>query len=388
MMMPATLSIIRLTFENESERALAIGIWGAVASSGAAIGPLIGGILLEYFWWGSVFLINVPAVVLALAATVAFIPDRAGSREVGWDLVGSIQILVALVALAYAIEQVAREHASVLEAAVAAAIGALALAIFIRRQRRSAAPMLDLTLFEKPPFTLSVVVALVSSFSMVGVELVLSQRLQLVLGYSPLGAALFVLPGSLLAFAGGPLAGLMSPRLGAGRVMGGALLLAGLAVVGLFFAADAGRTEQMICLLAFGLGLGASVAVASHSIMSEAPAERAGMAASVEEVAFELGGAIGITILGTLLAGVYAALLVVPAGLVLPPSAFTGIDQALKAAETLPAQAAGQWTKAVNGAFDTAYLTTLAIDALILIAVAFWAWRTGRHGKTGHGVKH
>jgi MFS transporter, DHA2 family, multidrug resistance protein len=390
MMMPATLSIIRLTFEDESERALAIGIWGAVASSGAAVGPLVGGILLEYFWWGSVFLINVPVVVLALAATVVLIPNREGSREIGWDVVGSLQILVALVALAYAIEEVAREHASVLEAAVAAVIGGLALAIFIRRQRRSASPTLDLTLFEKQVFTLSVVVALVSSFSMVGIELVLSQRLQLVLGYSPLGAALFVLPASLLAFAGGPLGGLMAPRLGAGLVMAGALLLAGAAVAGLFFAANAGRTAQMICLAALGLGLGASVAVASHSIMSEAPAERAGMAASVEEVSFELGGAIGITILGSLLAGIYAALLVVPAGLVVPPSAFAGIDQALKAAESLPAPAAAQWTKAVHGAFDTAYLTTLTVDTVVLIAVAFWAWRVGRSAKAGggHGVKH
>src|SRR6516164_6013757 len=199
MMMPATLSIIRLTFSDEQERGLAIGIWGA------AVGPLIGGVLLQHFWWGSVFLINVPVVVAALVAAAVFIPRREGSRDVAWDPVGSLQILVGLVGLAYAIEELAREAPSLLEAAVAAVIGALALMVFVRRQRRSKAPMLDLKLFENRNFTLAVVVALVSSFSVVGLELVLSQRLQLVLGYSPLQAALFVLPGSLLI--GGPLAG-------------------------------------------------------------------------------------------------------------------------------------------------------------------------------------
>jgi DHA2 family multidrug resistance protein-like MFS transporter len=181
MMMPATLSIIRLTFNDERERALAIGIWGAVASGGAAVGPLVGGVLLEYFWWGSVFLINVPVVLVALVAAGVFIPRSKGNREVGWDPLGSLQILVGLVGLAYAIEEVAKETPSFLAVAAATVIGALALAIFVRRQRRSAAPMFDLTLFENREFALGVVVALVSSFSVVGLELVLSQRLQLVL---------------------------------------------------------------------------------------------------------------------------------------------------------------------------------------------------------------
>ena len=308
MMMPATLSIIRLTFSDEQERGLAIGIWGA------AVGPLIGGVLLQHFWWGSVFLINVPVVVAALVAAAVFIPRREGSRDVAWDPVGSLQILVGLVGLAYAIEELAREAPSLLEAAVAAVIGALALMVFVRRQRRSKAPMLNLKLFENRNFTLAVVVALVSSFSVVGLELVLSQRLQLVLGYSPLQAALFVLPGSLLAFIGGPLAGWASHGFGAGRMMAGALLLAGLGVAGLLLAANAGATPQLLSLSIFGLGLGASIAVSSHAIMSQAPAERAGMAASVEEVSFELGGAIGITILGSLLAGVYSAVGRDPAG--------------------------------------------------------------------------
>jgi DHA2 family multidrug resistance protein-like MFS transporter len=130
--------------------------------------------------------------------------------------------------------------------------------------------------------------------------------------------------------------------------------------------------------------MGASMAVASHSIMSKAPPERAGMAASIEEVSFELGGAIGITILGTMLAGIYSAMLVLPPGPSLPPSVPEGIDQALRVAATLPADDARRLTAAVHGAFDTAYLTTLAVDAVLLIAIAVAAWRTqGWKAKNG-----
>ena len=237
---------------------------------------------------------------------------------------------------------------------MAGIIGALALVIFVRRQRRSTTPMIDLALFKNPPFRLGVVVALVSAFSIVGLELALSQRLQLVLGYSPLQAATFVLPASLLAFIGGPLAGWLSHQHGTARVMAVGLFLGGLGVVGLFLSAGAGPLPQLLAMAIFGLGLGSSFAVASHTIMNEAPPERAGMAASIEEVAFELGGAIGITILGTLLAGVYSALFVIPKGAEVPASVVNGIDHALKAAETLPADIVKLLTEAVHGAFDTA----------------------------------
>ncbi len=218
-------------------------------------------------------------------------------------------------------------------------------------------------------------VALVAAFSVIGLSLVWSQRLQLVLGYSPLHAALFLLPSSLLAFIGGPLAGWLTPRYGANRVMAGALVLGGLGEAGLFMAAHTGLPPQLLCLAVFGLGVGASLAAASDAIMSHAPAERAGMAASIEEVSIELGGAMGITLLGSVLAGVYSAVLVLPSGAAFPPAVREGIDQALAVAATLPADTAALLIQSAHQAFDGAYLAALAINAALLAAAAVMAWR-------------
>jgi MFS transporter, DHA2 family, multidrug resistance protein len=158
--------------------------------------------------------------------------------------------------------------------------------------------------------------------------------------------------------------------------MAGALLLGGFGVAGLFLSAHAGLVPQLLCLALFGLGAGAALAAASDAIMSYAPPERAGMAASIEEVSIELGGAMGITLLGSILAGVYSAILVLPKGAVLPSTVRDGIDQALVVAQSLPADVARLLTQAVHQAFDSAYFTALAFNAVLLIAVAVMAWRT------------
>ena len=378
-MMPATLSIIRLTFTDERECALAIGVWSAIASGGSAVGPLIGGVLLEYFWWGSVFLVNVPVVVLALLAALALIPAEPGRSESGWDLPGSLLILVGLVGIAYAIEEIAA--ASLAAAAMAATVGAAALAWFAWRQRSSAAPLIDFSLFRDRGFTIAVLTALGSAFCIIGIALVLSQRLQLVLGLSPLQAALFMLPSSAMAFVGGPLAGWLIPRYGTDRVLTAALLVGGCGLAGLFFSAHAGAAPQLLGLAAFGLGVGASIAGASHAIMSHASADRAGMAASIEEVSIELGGAIGVTVLGSVLAGVYPLALVLPAKAEYPAAVRSGIDQALAVAHALPADVARPLILSVHQAFDSAYFAALAIAAAVLFVLAVVGWRASAAGR-------
>ncbi len=193
-MMPATLSIIRLTFENEQERSFAIGVWAAVASGGAALGPVVGGLLLERLWWGSVFLINVPVVLLALALGAWLMPSRPGQSTRPWDLLGSFQVLVGLVAIAYAVKEAARRDASLLHALLAVFVGVVAFLLFKRRQDRARHKLIDFSLFRDRNFTAGVATALVATFALIGFMLVLSQRLQLVLGLSPLEAGLFTLP--------------------------------------------------------------------------------------------------------------------------------------------------------------------------------------------------
>ncbi|MCO5152119.1 MULTISPECIES: MFS transporter [unclassified Shinella] len=371
MMMPATLSLIRLTFTDEKERAFAIGIWAAVASGGAALGPVVGGLLLEYFWWGSVFLINVPVVLVALAASAVLLARRAGDRTRPWDLLGSVQVMFGLVGLTYAVKEAGKRDPSWESAAIALAIGLAAMTVFIRRQRRSAAPLIDFALFANPRFTAGVVTALVASAALIGVELVFSQRLQLVLGYSPLEAGLLILPIPAAAFFAGPLTGLALPRLGGERVLWAALLLSGLALAA-FLATHQGPTGYWIAALAaMGFGVGASMTAASAVIMLSAPEEQAGMAASVEEVSFELGGALGIALLGSLMSALYSKAMVVPQGIALADEARDSLDEALVLADGLKPDQAQQVITLAQSAFDYAFVGVVGVAVAMLIAVAF-----------------
>ncbi len=371
LMMPATLSIIRITFTDEHERALAIAIWGAVASSGAAVGPLVGGVLLEYFWWGSVFLINVPLVVLSLTAGVVLIPAPADRAERDWDLVGSVQVMAGLIGFAYVVEELGSPHSSHAVVAAAAVATIIILTVFVRRQLGLKDPLIDFTLFQNREFTLSVITAIVASLAIAGTELAISQRLQLVLGYSPLQAALYILPAPVGAFVGGPIASLTLRRVGAATTMSGALLIASIGAASYLLCYNGSLVLQLICIAVNGLGLGASIAAASNAVMNHAPEGREGMAASIEEVSFELGGTIGISIFGSILSGVYTAFMVLPDGLGIPDAARDSIDEALIAAERLPADVATIVTSNAHRAFDQAFLTVVIVAMLVLLGTGF-----------------
>ena len=369
-MMPATLSIIRLTFENEAERSFAIGVWAAVASGGAALGPVVGGLLLEHFWWGSVFLINVPVVLVALGLAVWLMPNRRGHTARPWDLTGSAQLLVALVALAYAVKEIAKRDASLTHAGIALVLGVVALILFKRRQDRLTHKLIDFSLFSDRGFSAGVTAALVSMMALIGFELVLSQRLQLVLGLSPLEAGLFLLPIPLAAFVTGPIAGALTARLGAMNLLWGGLFLAavGLALSGLSY--DAPLLSQLPGFLILGSGLGTTMTAASGVIMARAPDDRAGMAASIEEVSFELGGAIGIAVLGSVLTAVYGASLKGSDGAGVSPMVLDSLDEALVAAARLPEVAGETLRAAAFAAFDQAFVAVIAIAAALTFLTA------------------
>ncbi|WOI58289.1 MFS transporter [Palleronia sp. LCG004] len=373
MMMPATLSLIRLTFTDEKERAFAIGIWAAVASGGAAIGPVMGGLLLEWFWWGSVFLINVPIVICALLAGASVLVNRKPDQGHPFDFIGSVQVMVGLVGLVYAVKEVAKRDPSPLAAGIAFAIGAIAMAVFVRRQRASAHPLIDFALFRNARFTSGVVAGLVASGALIGVELVFSQRLQLVLGLSPLEAGLMILPIPAASFLAGPMAGLAMPRLGATRVLSSALALTGLALIA-FLLTHQGPTALWLSVLAvMGFGVGATMTAASSVIMLSAPEDQAGMAASIEEVSFELGAALGIAILGSVMTALYTRAMTVPTGL--DATVADSLDEALMAAETLSDTAAMHLTTLARGAFDDAFVGVIALASIIVLGAALGIWR-------------
>lgn len=368
MMMPATLAIIRVMFTEPKERTLAIGIWASIAAGGAAFGPVVGGLLLEYFWWGSVFLINVPVVLAALVLTLCLIPAQPGRPDSPWDLAGSLQIMVALTSVALAIKELARADRSWTLIIVALLTSALVARLFVLRQRRSTEPLLDFSLFGNPRFSGGVMACIVASVALVGVELVYTQRLQLVVGLTPLNAGLAILPVSLAAVVAGPLTGLVLGRVGTPTVILVSLGTTAVALAGLLFAVDTYGVLKLATLILLGVSVGATITAASNAVMNNAPPHRAGMAASVEEVSYELGAAVGVTVLGSVLAGSYTAAMTVPAHLQSSPDPTDSIDAALMAAESLPSALGDALLRLAHTAFDQAFAVVMVVTITILLA--------------------
>nr|MBF0683499.1 MFS transporter [Pseudomonas sp.] len=366
MMMPATLAIIRHLFADDRERALAFGIWAAIASGGAAFGPVVGGALLEHFWWGSVFIINVPIVVLALILAIAWVPGSPGNPDRPFDLLASLWIMGALVGLTLAIKEAGQADPSVLQASLAASAAVGCGLAFMRRQRRVPVPMIDFSLFRDRSFSAGVVTALIACAALMGMELVISQRLQLVAGLSPLQAGLTILPIPLGAFVAGPIAGLALPRFGAERILSSSLALSALGALFYLLGYEGALWVQILSFSLLGFGVGAAMTAASSAMLLHAPADRAGMAASIEEVSYELGGALGIAVLGSLMTAVYSATLNTADTVTVPVLARDSLDGALIAAESLPEALAVPLVSLAQGAFDSAFVTVMIVVAALL----------------------
>ena len=229
-------------------------------------------------------------------------------------------------------------------------------------------PLIDFTLFRNPVFSSAVATALFAAAALMGMELVFSQRLQLVQGLSPMQAALYILPLSLAAFVAGPLAGWMLPRVGGSRMLAWSLLVSGTGMGGYLLSYDATLAPQMASLCVLGAGIGAAMTAASGTIMQNAPAG-AGMAASIEEVSYDLGSALGVTLMGSILSGVYAQSLAMPAG-VAALAARDSLDEALIVAEGLPVELGSALAQLARAAFDAGYATVLASCTAMLLGAA------------------
>ncbi|WP_067701899.1 MFS transporter [Erwinia sp. ErVv1] len=374
MMMPATLSIVRHVFTNPRERALAIGIWSAVASGAAALGPVIGGVLLAHFWWGSVFLINVPVVLVAIVFAALYIPRIEGDVKRPCDVIGSLMIMIGLVGVIYALKELSKMDASMAAVAVSGLTGILFMGLFVRRQTRSTHPMIDFSLFKNAGFSAGVAVAIISMIVLIGIELVLTQRLQLVQDLSPLRAALTILPIPIASALSSTLAGMLLPRLGERRIILGGLCLTALGIICLALSFENGLLYQMIALFILGFGLGGPVTAASTAIMLNTPEEKAGMVAAIEDVSWELGGVLGVTLLGGLMTAAYSTILVLPEGLVNGVKAYDSLDEALLIAREMSQPYATILTELAREAFDRAFRLVL-VGATVLVACSLVALR-------------
>jgi DHA2 family multidrug resistance protein-like MFS transporter len=371
---PSTLSLIRNMFLDDGERTRAISIWGTSFAAGGAVGPLIGGLLLENFWWGSVFLINVPVMGALLALGPKLLPEFRDPNAGRPDLLSVALSLGTVVPLIYGLKHAAQysfDHVAVASIGAGLVIGAA----FIRRQLRLEDPLLDLSLFKRPAFSVSVATNALGGFIAFGTFLYMAQYLQLVAGLTPMQAGLWSLPSSLAVVAGS----MYAPNVLRGirpayAATGGLLLIA--VGLGLMTQVEAGSGVGLIVAasIVFAAGLGPVFVLTTDLIIGSAPPERAGAASGISETGAELGGATGIAILGSIGAAVYRSRVVDAIPNEVPGAAADAardtLGGALAAAQQLPERFAGALVDAAHIAFTQGLHVTVATGAVIALVMA------------------
>jgi DHA2 family multidrug resistance protein-like MFS transporter len=373
-LMPSTLSIIRHMFRVPAQRTRAIAIWSAGAAGGAALGPLVGGVLLEHFWWGSVFLINIPVIVVLVVAGLLLLPESRNPNAQSIDWFSSALSIAAIVPLIYAVKSAFSGDFGVVMHA-AAALGIVAGWWFVRRQRRLTTPLFDLELFALPAFRGAVISNGMAIFALSGLLFFFSQYLQLVRGLSPLQAGLTELPATLASMVVVLLIGAVVGRLGMGGTIGIGLIVAGIGLAGLALAESLpGYVAIIATLLVVGFGIGLAITVSTDAVVGSVPRARAGAASGISETAYELGTALGIAILGSIMTALYRVFL--PGLESLPEAAQVDARESLAAgletvAEPYPAVAEG-----LRLAFTHGMQVTALIAAGILVVTGIFAWRT------------
>jgi len=394
--MPSTLSLIRNLFPDERERAKAIGIWGAAATAGAAGGPLLGGLVLEHFWWGSVFLINVPLVVLLLVLGRRLLPESRDPDPGVWDLPSVVLSLVGIIGVVYAVKEAAVGGIGHPDVIAAAVLGVLGLTWFVRRQLRLPVPLLDVRLFADRRFTAAALGSLIALIGLAGVIFFLSQYFQLVRGYSPLRAGLADMPAFAGSVVGGLAAAALARRCGHRTAFAAGLLAMGLGLGALGWVhADTSYLLIAVVFLITGVAEGAVYALSTAMVLSGAPQEKAGAAGAVSETAYELGTALGIALVGSVLAAVYRSGLVLPGGVTgqAAADARDSLGGAVQTASTLPPATGDALRDSARQAFVQGMNLAALLSGALLLGAAALVWVLLRHrgpaatqaGTTGEG---
>ncbi|MFD0685990.1 MFS transporter [Actinomadura fibrosa] len=385
-LMPATLALIRNLFDDPRERSVAVGVWAATASAGMAVGPILGGFLLEHFWWGSVFLINLPVMAVLIVVGARLLPESRDPAPGPWDLVSVGLSMAGMFGLVYALKKAAADGFGWTPLA-AAVLGTAALYLFVRRQRTLAVPLLDVRLFRNRGFSGAVLADLLTILGLSGLIFFLSQFLQLVQGRGPFEAGLAELPTAAGAIAAGLVAGRVARRFSVRAAVSGGLAVIGFALALLtVIDGSTGYPLLFTALLLVGLGAGCSFTVTADVILSSVPKHQAGTASGVSETAYELGAALGIALLGSIVTGVYQGF-AAPAGT--PAAAHESLGGAVEVASRLPPGTAAALLEAARKSFIDGIVIACAAGAVILLAAAVAAWFLLRgHELDRQGAEH
>ncbi len=381
---PSTLSLIRNMFHDPAERTRAISIWIMAFSLGGAIGPLLGGLVLEHFWWGAVFLLSVPVMILLLAVGPFLLPEYRDPDAGIPDLLSAALSIAAVLSIIYGLKLIAQDGVGV--SSVLSILAGIGIGIvFVRRQRHLADPLIDLRLFSIPTFRGSLVLYGGAILMLFGGFLFLPQYLQLVLGFSPLQGGLWTLPWAV----GFVVGSLLTPAL-ALRIPPAILMSWGLALsaIGYFLLAAVGAANRS------GLGLFAVATfvltffgsplftLTNDVIIGSAPPERAGAASGISETCAEFGGALGIAFFGSIGVAIYRSMLEAALPAALPPDvahdALATLGGAVVAAQHLPAETSATLLGAARAAFLRGLVLCQVISGVGTLALAIFAWGTFR----------
>lgn len=373
-LMPSTLSLLRSIFLAPRQRTLAIAIWAGGFAAGSSLGPIVGGILLQRFHWGAVFLLAVPILIPLLVLGPILIPE---SRDPEPGRIDGASIALSLLALApfvFAIKTLAHDGPTVV-GLLALLVGVASAVVFVRRQRRLANPLLDLALFANAPFAGSVLANFLSVFSLVGFLFFISQHLQLVLGLEPLAAGLVLVPGAVVGVGAGLLAAFVVRRVARRYVIISGLLTttAGFVLV-IVLRHDLNALVVAIAFAVLSIGIATAETISNDTILGSVPPEKAGAASGISETAYELGAVLGTAVLGAILSAFYRANVVV---MVTPKTsagaaeaAHETLGGALALADSLPSTLSGPLVNSARAAFDSGVGATSAIAiGLLLVAV-------------------
>ncbi len=376
-LMPPTLALIRTVFTDTRQRTKAIGIWSAAGSAGASVGPSLAGLLLEHFYWGSVLLINVPVVIFIVVVGAWALPESRGDARQPIDVISIALSTLGILGAVYGITELAHRGFAQWQGYLGLAIAVPLLLIFARRQFRLPVPLLDFGLFRIPAFSAAVLAEFSVVFAATGALFFMPIYFQGVLGFSPLQAGLSLLPVSLVSMVVAPQTGRLLHRFGARRVMLSGMSSSSIGLLAVGLLVQAPYWTLVIPLAMLGFGFATVLTTAADLVLEVAPTPRVGAATGVSETSFELGAALGIALMGSLLTVAYQSLLALPPDTdpEVSSAAAESISEVASATADLPADQASAILAAAQEAFTAGIAITAVAAGLALTVAALVAAR-------------